>query len=217
MRSEWIVPPFPTKRPYLDNVVRRWMRTKLMHELLEPLQNGVRHERRLRPLAGLEGVAIAGSPHVKDGKMWRWHSHMGLLLPAAARLPELEGDHNLPVQALSNTAGEHAVGHAQVARAHIHPGSAWGTQDVDGGGDAIGPTAASRRPRLLPPRRGRLRNSAEKFGEESSGHIRLEPRICVWRVGTRTGRGALGEDTRKAEARKLSLLGDSLQVSAFQA
>eukprot|EP00964_Phaeocystis_antarctica_P049600 scaffold28756_cov59-Phaeocystis_antarctica.AAC.5 len=102
------------------------MCAKRLHELLELLQNGVRHECRLRPLAGLEGVAVARSPHVKDGEVWRRHSHVRQLLPAAARLPELEGDHDLPVQALSNTAGEHAVGHAQVARAHIHPGSVWG-------------------------------------------------------------------------------------------
>lgn len=110
----------------LDDVVRRWMRTEGLHELLELLQNCMRNERRLRPLAGLEGVAVARSPHVEDGEVWRRHS-LGLLLLAAARLRDLEGDHNLPVQPLTDKAGEHAVGHAQMERAHIHPSSV-GTQ-----------------------------------------------------------------------------------------
>ncbi len=50
-----------------------------------------------------------------------------LLLLAAARLRDLEGDHNLQVQPLPDKAGEHAVGHAQMERAHIHPSSV-GTQ-----------------------------------------------------------------------------------------
>ena len=97
------------------------MRIERLHELLELQQNGVRHERRLRPLAGLEGVAFARGPHVKDGEVWRRHSHMGLLRLAAARLANLEGDHDFPVQPLANRAGEHARRHAQMARAHIHP------------------------------------------------------------------------------------------------